>query len=304
MNVLVTGSQGFLGRHFVAALRRDGHMVLEWDIRGYPCVDATLGFQNGIRDSVDLVLHCAAVSPHRAAIDERPLAVGVGNLKLDAAMFRWAALTRPGRVVYFSSSAVYPTDLQNDLARPRALREDDCRVDRLNMGDPDAIYGWVKLTGERLARAYRELGGAVTVVRPFSGYGEDQAADFPFGAFVERALRREDPFVIWGDGGQVRDFIHVDDVVAATLAAVDAGVEGPLNLCTGAGTSMRGLAGLLCERAGYRPVFEMCPGAPAGVAYRVGDPTRMRDLHVPAVDLAEGVRRALAGSSTERVRYG
>lgn len=293
MNVLITGSAGFLGRHFVARLHADGHVGAAMDLADSPPGDA-LDFFQCDDGGFDLVLHLAAVSPHRAAIDGRALAVGAGNLALDAALFDWAARTRPGRVVYFSSSAAYPVNLQCGCEPLTSLREDHVALDRKNLGAPDAIYGWVKLTGERLADAYRAQGGAVTVVRPFSGYGEDQSDSFPFGAFRDRALRRDDPFEIWGDGTQTRDWIHVDDVVGATLAAVEQGVDGPINLCTGAGTSMRELAGMFAAEAGYRPEFKFIESAPTGVAYRVGDPARLHEIYTPRVSLAEGVRRALA----------
>jgi nucleoside-diphosphate-sugar epimerase len=287
MRVLITGSAGFLGRHFTARLRADGHAVDGRDIADDPYGDALEVFRYGTA-SYDLVIHCAAVSPHRAAIDGKALAVGAGNLALDAALFEWAARTGPARVVYFSSSAAYPTWLQDGFHEYR-LAEDDMRKAR----QPDAIYGEVKLIGERLAAAYRQQGGSVTVLRPFSGYGEDQSADFPFGAFRHRAIAREDPFTIWGDGTQVRDWIHVDDVVGATLAAVEQDVDGPLNLCSGVGTSMHELADIFAAQAGYRPTFETHPDKPAGVAYRVGDPTRMHEVYKPQVTLEDGVARAV-----------
>lgn len=291
MKVLVSGSAGFLGRHFRTSLVDRGDDVTAIDlVDGRDALDV---FRYGNR-TFDLVIHCAAVAPHREAIDERALAVGAGGLELDSALFRWAARTRPGRVVYFSSSAAYPTDLQNDFARPWNLREQDICLDRLNIGAPDAIYGWVKLSGEQLAEAYRAQGGAVTVVRPFSGYGEDQSSQFPFGAFRDRARRHEDPFTIWGTGEQVRDWVHVDDVVGAVLAAVDADHDGPLNICTGVGTSMAELAAMFCVEAGYDPRFEYLLDKPSGVAYRVGDPTLLHGVYVPRVTLAEGVKRALA----------
>jgi UDP-glucose 4-epimerase len=284
MRVLITGSAGFLGRHFRAALLP--YVAYGIDIaNGHDALD----FFREVDEHVDLVLHLAAVSPHRAAIDGRALSVGAGNLALDAALFEWAARTRPGRVVYFSSSAAYPVGLQ-DGNTIGGLEETDIRF--AENGEPDAIYGWVKLTGERLADAYRAQGGTVTVVRPFSGYGEDQSDQFPFGAFRDRALRREDPFTIWGDGEQVRDFVHVDDVVGATLAAVEQGVDGPLNICTGVGTSMRELAELFAATAGYRAEFELHPEQPTGVAYRVGDPSRLHEVYVPRVSLEDGVKRA------------
>lgn len=296
MKVLITGCAGFLGRHFEQALTGRGHELTLIDIAYTQLCDAIPHFQKDTRQ-FDLVLHLAAVSPHRAAIDGRALAVGAGNLALDAAMFDWAARTQPGRVVYFSSSAAYPLALQQKPG-VRLLEGDVFGFEGYgdDIGEPDAIYGWVKLTGERLADAYRAQGGAVTVVRPFSGYGEDQSADFPFGAFRDRALAREDPFTIWGDGAQVRDWIHVSDIAGATLAAVEQGVDGPLNLCTGVGTSMRELVELFTASAGYRPDFEFHPEKPAGVAYRVGDPTRLHEIYIPKVTIEEGVKRALEAS--------
>ncbi|MDH2424762.1 NAD(P)-dependent oxidoreductase [Sphaerisporangium sp. TRM90804] len=285
MKVLVTGSAGFLGRHLVAAL--DGHDVSTVDIvHGANALDV---FRLSDR-RFDLVLHAAAVQPHRSAIDTSPVIVGAGCLELDAALFGWAARTKPGRIVYFSSSAAYPIALQRPGLNVRLTER---HIDLTVPEQPDAIYGWVKLLGEQLAEAYRKQGGAVTVVRPFSGYGEDQGERFPFGAFQGRAQRQEDPFTIWGDGTQVRDWIHVDDLVGATLTAAREGVDGPVNLCTGIGTSMTELAELFAKEAGYSPTFDYKADAPAGVAYRVGDPTGMLEFYQPRVSLAEGVRRAL-----------
>jgi nucleoside-diphosphate-sugar epimerase len=294
MKVLITGAAGFLGRHFTARLRADGHDVSGIDNAEPGAFDALDVFRYGQHRHYDLVIHCAAVSPHRAAIDGKALAVGAGNLALDAAMFEWAARTQPGRVVYFSSSAAYPTWLQDGFHEYR-LTEDDIR----KAHQPDAIYGEVKRIGERLADAYRQQGGAVTVLRPFSGYGEDQSADFPFGAFRDRATARQDPYTIWGDGTQVRDWIHVDDVVGGTLAAVERGVDGPLNLCTGVGTSMRDLARLFVIGAGFKTNYEFLSDRPSGVAYRVGDPTQMNEVYEPRISIEEGVRRALAQEVTD-----
>lgn len=290
MIALVTGSAGFIGRHVVTELKARGYEVLGCDIADGR--DALEFFRAGISTRpIDLVIHCAAVSPHRAAIDGRPLAVGAGNLELDAAMFQWAARTKPGRVVYFSSSAAYPVTLQTGH-RLGVLQETDIVLGHPEC--PDAIYGHAKLTGERFAEIYRGMGGAVTVVRPFSGYGEDQSPDFPFGAFRDRARRREEPFMVWGDGTQVRDWVHVDDVVGAVLAAVECDIDGPVNICTGVGTSMAELAAMFADAAGYEPRFDFRKDAPAGVAYRVGDPSLLSCFYTPKTSIEEGVRRALA----------
>lgn len=291
MRALVTGHRGFIGRHMKAAMEDAGYRVHGIDIADDD--DARGYFRNTGARGYDVVVHAAAVIGGRAVIDGDPLAQAV-NLELDAALFAWAARTRPGRVVYLSSSAVYPVMLQSwDDARQ--LREEAVTLHEPIVGLPDQLYGWSKLTGEQLAGLARAAGVPVTIVRPFSGYGEDQSTDYPFAAFAARARAREDPFAIWGSGDQVRDWIHVDDICAAILAMISGGIDGPVNLGTGRPVSMRQLARMFCAAAGYSPEFKVLPGKPSGVAYRVADVTRMREFHKPAVQLEDGIKRALNG---------
>jgi len=272
-------------------------MVAELSARGWDTagLDITCGtdaldyFRQPNPSHWDLVVHAAASAPHRAAIDGEAEHFA-RNVHLDSAMFDWAVRTGQGRVLYLSSSAAYPLDWQQPGSSYRMHEE---LIHRGIVEEPDSSYGWTKLTGERLAAAARRKGVPVTVVRPFSGYGEDQTENFPFRALVERARRKEDPFTIWGDGQQVRDWIHIDDVVSGALAVVESGTEDPVNLCTGIGTSMVEVAQIACEQVGYQPEFEFRLDKPAGVAYRVGDPARFHQYYKPQVSLAEGVARAL-----------
>lgn len=287
MKALVTGSAGFVGRHVHAELSRRGYAVAGIDLTdGNDAVDF---FRLPKSTRFDLVVHAAASAPHRAAIDGEHQHMA-RNLQLDAAMFEWAVRTGQGRVLYLSSSAAYPIARQTGPGWGR-LFEDDIDLDEAR--EPDAVYGWTKLTGERMAAEARKAGLPVTVVRPFSGYGEDQTENFPFRALVERARRREDPFVIWGSGDQVRDWMHIDDMVKAALMVAQSGTTDPVNLCTGTGWSMAELAHLACDEVGYQPRFEYLTDKPAGVAYRVGDPDRMLEFYEPKIDLPEGIRRAL-----------
>jgi nucleoside-diphosphate-sugar epimerase len=227
-------------------------------------------------------------------------------------MFRWAAVARPGRVLYISSSAVYPVSAQAGPTpeqerrivrlhrfpeRVWGLSEDDvwstCDCDdEPRLSRPDEVYGWSKVTGELLADRLRAAGVPVTVVRPFSGYGEDQDESYPFRAILERVRRREDPLEVWSDS--VRDFIHVDDVVKGALAVAASGTEEPVNLCTGRPISFRALAKLMAATAGYEANVLVKTNMPAGVPYRVGDPSRMLEFYTPQVSLEEGIVRALA----------
>jgi nucleoside-diphosphate-sugar epimerase len=133
----------------------------------------------------------------------------------------------------------------------------------------------------------------VHVVRPFSGYGGDQDLDYPFPAILRRVLAGD--LSVWGPPGQVRDWVHVDDVIGASLAIVDHDIDGPVNICSGVGVSMGGLAVRMARIAGATAPGEVTylRDRPTGVMVRVGDPTRMVEVYRPTVDLDEGIRRAL-----------
>lgn len=288
MRVLLTGAAGFVGRHLHRALEARRHSVTTCDLRPADYGDA-LDFFRHNRTRFDIAFHCAAVIGGRASIDGHPLGVAT-NLALDSWFMRWLVTSGTPRAVYYSSSASYPVALQGENSGHR-LREDDIDLDR--PGRPDASYGLAKLTGEQLVPYVEAEGCRVHVLRPMSGYGADQSTDYPFPSFIQRAKRRDDPFEIWGTGRQTRDWIHVDDIVGATLATIEQDIAGPVNLGTGRSVSFNQLAELVCAEAGYQPELRHILGAPDGVQYRVADPTKLLTYYRPTVTLEEGIRRAL-----------
>jgi nucleoside-diphosphate-sugar epimerase len=286
MKILITGDAGFVGRAFHRALDNKGHEITGVDIaNGLDCRD----FFKKDDTRYDVVIHLAAIVGGRALIEGNPLAVA-SDLAIDSDMFQWAVRTKPKHLVYYSSSAAYPIYLQRAAYKQR-LREGDINLDHIRT--PDLSYGWAKLTGETLAGYARAEGINVTVLRPFSGYGSDQALDYPFPSLIARGKAKLDPFEVWGTGEQVRDFIHIDDVVAATFEAITNNVK-TLNLCTGRATSFIQLAEMIMLEQGYLAPIKKHPGKPSGVEYRVGDPTKMLQIYEPKISLEEGIARALA----------
>jgi nucleoside-diphosphate-sugar epimerase len=286
MKILITGDAGFVGRAFHRALDDKGHDITGIDIaNGIDCRD----FFKKDDTKYDVVIHLAAIVGGRATIEGNPLAVA-SDLAIDSDMFQWAVRTRPKHLVYYSSSAAYPIYLQKAAYKQR-LREPDINLDHIRT--PDLSYGWAKLTGETLAQYARAEGIKVSVLRPFSGYGSDQALDYPFPSLIARGKAKLDPFEIWGTGEQVRDFIHIDDVVAATFEAITNNVK-TLNLCTGRATSFIQLAEMIMLAQGYLAPIKKHPGKPSGVEYRVGDPIKMLQIYEPKITLEEGIARALA----------
>lgn len=294
---LITGHKGFVGRHFVRKLEAEGWDITGVDIVAENPIDARDFFRTD-NTHYDLVVHLAAVVGGRATIEGAPLSVAV-DLAIDSEAFQWALRTKPKHFVYYSSSAAYPIWLQEEkdnsiFSRMNTYKLKESDIDLNDIANPDLTYGWSKLTGEMLASHAEKAGVTVHVFRPFSGYGSDQALDYPFPSFIARAKRKDNPFEIWGDGTQVRDWIHIDDIVDATMAAVTEDVEGPINLCSGRPTSFNELAEIVSREAGYSPWLDHNLTAPKGVHYRVGDPTKLNKFYIPKISLEEGIRRALS----------
>lgn len=140
MRALLTGSGGFVGRHMHRALDERGYEITCVELRDG---DDALDFFRTNDTRFDLAFHCAAIVGGRASIDGSPLGVGT-NLALDAWYMRWLIRTGTPRAVYFSSSAAYPVALQQP-GDVRRLYEED--INLTYMEEPDASYGWAKLTG-------------------------------------------------------------------------------------------------------------------------------------------------------------
>lgn len=285
--VLISGHAGFVGRRFQKWFADHD----DWEVAG-----CDLRYGTDVRDlfrtddtRFDLTVHLAALVGGRKTIEGNPMAVAA-DLAIDADLWQWVLRTKPGRVIYYSSSAAYPIALQQRGIHLR-LRED--AIDLNDMRSPDCTYGFAKLAGEYQARFVEAEGVRVHVFRPFSGYGSSQSTDYPWPSFIDRAKRKLDPFEVWGDGQQTRDWIHVDDVVRATMACVAADVPGPVNLCTGRGTTFNDLARMCADAAGYSPEVKHLPSEPTGVHHRVGDPSKMLQAYRPTVTLEHAIERVL-----------
>lgn len=333
---LVTGGCGFVGRHLVAKLvsRHKEIMIVDnlstgkhpetW-LQGYEQISSDIG-ERFIRndsviefikqDAIDFfwhrlheerptkinefseIYHLASIVGGRAVIDGDPLLVAT-DLAIDALFFRWIVKNkeRIGRVLYASSSAAYPIDLQQTIGinGSVALSEDMISFTE-NIGKPDMTYGWSKLTGEYLATlAAQRYGVRVACVRPFSGYGEDQDLSYPVPAIALRAARHENPITVWGTGRQGRDFVYIDDCIDAMFIITEKIGDGRgVNIGTGKLTSFIEVAQNFARIEGYDAEVKPVVDAPVGVQSRYCDPTLINSLGwKPLTSIEQGFSRVL-----------
>lgn len=328
---LITGGCGFVGRHMTRRLLNDGYslwIVDDCSIGLHPDEwlpdagarkeispgvieygDGQVVFVHGdARDffsgRIELgklaepafgdAFHFAAVIGGRTTIDGNPMAVAI-DLALDALCFNWAVRTKPERLLYASSSAAYPVDLQGEGGAV-ALKESDIQFGG-RLGQPDMTYGWSKLTGEYLARiANQHYGLHTACVRPFSGYGEEQDLTYPVPSIALRAVKRETPLTVWGSGLQGRDFVHIDDCIEATLRILDRVEDGSgVNIGSGTLTNFREVARLFAKLEGYEPEIKPLADKPVGVHSRYADISHMKQLlnWEPTISIEEGFGRVL-----------
>ncbi len=281
MRVLITGNEGFVGKYFHKRLGPD-HDITGIDIKsGIDCRD----FFKKDDSQYDLVIHLAAIVGGRESIEGRPMAVA-DNFSIDSEFFQWCLKTKPKKVVYFSSSAAYPTHYQQGT---EAKRLQEWMITPSAPHSPDMTYGMAKVIGEYLASFVEN----VHIFRPFSGYSYLQDTSYPFPMYIRRAVKKSDPFEVWGPGTQTRDFIHIEDIVSAVLTAVEEGITGPINLGTGRSTSFLELAQMSMDAVGYKGEILTRPDKPVGCMHRVSDNTKLLSFYTPKITLEAGIIEAV-----------
>ena len=262
---LVTGGAGFIGQHLARALLGRGIAVTVLDdlsVGRIENVPAGARFVQGdVRDSgaleaalegVDCVFHEAALVSVRASLDRFVEDADV-NLMGTLALLRAMARARVRSALLASSMAVYA-----DRPRPEPVAESAPT-------EPISPYGVAKLAAERYwLLLCRAAGIRATAFRYFNTYGPGQTFTPYVGVitiFVNRLLAGKPP-IIYGDGEQCRDYVHVDDVVAANLLALERGCDGRVfNVGTGCGTTVNAIAAELTARLapGLEPIREPAP---------------------------------------------
>lgn len=310
--VLVTGGASFIGSHLVELLVHIGARVSTADDLSSgdrnnlasvgEDVEISVGdlrdpnFASRVMRRQDIVFHLAAMHGGRGYIDTHPVEC-TNNMLLDHVVFEAASAAGVGRLVHASSACVYPVDLQASDTRRLLLREEDAGFDEPGRAFADGEYGWAKLMGELQLRAFHKQHGLDAVAaRIFTAYGERENESHAVIALIAKAVARLDPYPVWGDGRQTRNFTYVGDTVMGLALAGRMSGYQVLNVGSAQHHTILELMDVVFERLGWRPeTLDLQLDKPVGVRSRASDNTRIRRLTEwePQTPLAEGVARTL-----------
>jgi UDP-glucose 4-epimerase len=300
MNCLLLGGGGFLGLNLGHALRALGHAVTIFDrpasvlrlqALGHPFAWIEGDFVNTVDVTralrgMDAVFHLVSTTLPKTS-NENPAYDIESNVVSTLHMLETARKSRVGMVLFASSGGtVY------GIPREVPIRE-------THPTDPTCSYGIGKLAIEKYLHLYHELHGLeYRILRIANPYGEEQRTTGIQGAvavFLARAMEGE-PIRVWGDGSVVRDFLHVSDVSAAFVRALEhRGEDRLFNIGAGRGHSLNELLAAIEALLGRAVRREYTAQRDFDVPVNVLDITRAREKlgFEPRVGLPEGLERTM-----------
>ena len=263
MRFLVTGGAGFIGSHLSRELVRRGHSVVILDNMLHACAAPPLTVPGRLETRIgdirneelmvmlaadsEMVLHLAAhINVDLVNIQPR---FGV-DVNVNGTLNVLEVCRRLDKsMLYMSSSEVYGavTGKPHDEHSPT---------------NPPHPYGATKLAAEKLATAYRSCYGMkILTSRSFNTYGPGQSLD-SYGGFISKSIIRAltgEPVVVFGDGKQTRDYIHVHDLVEGLIAQIDRMLPGPVVFASGAERTVETIAEYIAEKWGQAGVSYIGP---------------------------------------------
>lgn len=307
--VLVTGGASFIGSHLVEDLVQAGadvriaddfssgvpeNLAAVEDVEIYEGNLKRLEFAEKATEGIDRLFHLAADHGGRGYISNYPANCAT-NMALDNIVFESAVQNGVEKITFASSACVYPTDIQQERKR---LHEDMVSFEERGGAYADETYGWAKLMGERSLQAFHEQYGVdASAVRIFTAYGPRENETHAIIALIAKAYAEQDPYQIWGDGEQTRNFTYVDDIVSALMLANENVTDAtPVNAGISEYISINEVVEAIFDYMEKEsPEMNYMTDKPVGVRHRAADTTRAEELlgWEPKYSLEEGLAETI-----------
>jgi GDP-L-fucose synthase len=300
--VLVTGGTGLIGSHVVEELLKKGanititvHQKPNFFGDAVNAVDADLTDLETCKKIVknmDHVIHCAAVSGGLGRHHNDPLSTLKPNLRMTMNMLEAIEEYPPEVFHYTSNNSVYP-----DSDHP--MKEEEALPPTSGIA---SHFSQIKMLGETYSRIlFEKKNIKIAITRGGNAYGKNDNYDpensHTIPANIRKAVERQNPFVIWGDGTSLRDYTHASDIARGMLVAMEKyAVADPVNIATGKATSVNDLVKMICEIAGHQDVkFVHDLTRPSGPKVKLMDITKAKQKvgFNTQVSLGDGLRESV-----------
>lgn len=296
---LVTGGAGFIGSHICEELLSYGKEVVIVDNlstgkrenipRGADFIEVDVTDQEGIRhalEGIDIIFHVAAQPSARASVED-PRLDFESNVRGTYNVLTAALEVKVKRLIYTSSSAVY--------GEPKYLP-----LDEKHVPDPSTPYGTSKLCGERYCIVFSRIYGLpCTCLRPFNVYGPRENLETSLDEVVvyTRAITKQQPITVYGDGNQTRDFVYVKDVAHAHVLAAehDECIGQVLNVGTGVEMSINRLVQEIGRITGIKAMAQYEPWPPGDIYREFANNQLARQViaYTPTTALRQGLEEVI-----------
>jgi len=304
-NVLVAGGAGFVGTNLIKRLLSLGANVTSTLHEKPPDVEnKDVSYVHcDLRESedckkvckgIDYVFMCAANTSGAKVMATTPLVHLTPNILMNMNMLEAAYESSVGKFLFMSSNTVYPlTDYP--------VNEDDVTNEFYKSYH---IVAWMKRFTEIVCDMYASRiknPMKTIVVRPGNLYGPYDKFDWEkskvIPALIRRAVEKHDPFVVWGDGMDLKDFLYIDDYIDGMLLAMEKlGEFQPINIAFGEAVTIRDVLKEILIVADYQDApLEYDSSKPIMIPKRMIDISLANDLlsWAPKVSLKEGIQRTV-----------
>ena len=305
--ILVTGASGFIGSRLIKHLYENGFTNIRATSFSRPCVNLPkgVGFKRGdlrtaefceeVSKGVDVVFHAAANTSNALDTKVNPLLHVTPNVEMNTNLMEQSWRNKVRKFIFISSNTTYP-DIGDEYCT------EDIEVQTPNIYPVYKAVGWMKRYGETLCEFFsNQIHDPMQciIIRPSNAYGPNDKYDFEKCHVTPANIRKVadglNPIPLWGDGTEVRDIIHVDDMVSgfATVAEkVD--TYDIYNVCFGEGYTVMEVLELIKEIEGNDNPIEFVNNKAPMIPKRLLSNEKLKKLGwKPKYDLESGLRDAL-----------
>jgi GDP-L-fucose synthase len=296
MTIVVAGATGLAGSAIVRAFEKAGKEVVGINRSVVDLLDltATKKFLKDVAPS--MVIDAAARVGGIGANNAFPVEFLTDNIRIQSNLMDAAHEAKVERFIFLGSSCIYP----RDCAQP--IKEEYLMTGPLET--TNSAYAIAKIAGIELINSYRkEYGHKWISLMPTNLYGPNDNFELQgshvlpafIRRFVEATEKNAPTETLWGTGSPKREFLHVDDLANAVLIAsekYDSSMH--LNIGSGQDLSIKELAELVADIAGYKGEIKWDSSKPDGTPRKVLDVTKAQSLGwTPAISLRDGIASAM-----------